>query len=253
MTFPILPTDSTNYGIRPATFLPYRLAKALVAVVAFIVLLATVIHSSITLHQHWQTISSICRTNLIIGHSPRWAHGYIENHVPETIYHLNPPPTSQALLDAPWAGTWSTPTLVSPSCDGLSSFDPNNPSDANGNDVPALMIIHIFSSAFPKSRTKRDTIRSVDLLQSIPPEYRHLIEMKFVLGRSEDEEWEKQLDIEAAEYGDLVRLDNLFDGENMDHGKSARWIRYVGREGGRKAWWVFKCDDDVSFIIRVAR
>jgi hypothetical protein len=77
--------------------------------------------------------------------------------------------------------------------------------------------------------------------------------MKFVLGRSEDEEWEKQLDIEAAEYGDLVRLDNLFDGENMDHGKSARWIRYVGREGGRKAWWVFKCDDDVSFIIRVAR
>lgn len=89
----------------------------------------------------------------------------------------------------------------------------------------------------------------------MPQIYQHLVEIKFVLGYPNEEESktreyqeeEREIGREALEHEDLLRLEGLEGGENMDHGKTLEWVRWVGREGGeRAAWWVIKCDDDVS-------
>jgi len=97
-----------------------------------------------------------------------------------------------------------------------------------------------------------DSSRELSPLLNIPAPYRHLIELKFVLGHayrgdwSVDEEMEASLGEEQAVYGDLMRLD-LEHGENLREGKILDWIHAVGsgEDGGREAWWVFKVDDDV--------
>ncbi|OXH00177.1 hypothetical protein C369_07278 [Cryptococcus neoformans A5-35-17] len=35
----------------------------------------------------------------------------------------------------------------------------------------------------------------------------------------------------------------------MNRGKTWEWLRQVGKEGGREAWWVMKCDDDTFPIL----
>jgi hypothetical protein len=121
-------------------------------------------------------------------------------------------------------------------------------------------MLHIFSTPSRTSRRRRDLIRRYSPLLSVPPEYRHLVELKFVLGHPQmrrnetEDEWgwdaETTLAQEQDVHGDLLRLDGLHRGENMNEGKSWEWLRHVGREGGRKAWWVLKCDDDVSGACR---
>jgi hypothetical protein len=101
-------------------------------------------------------------------------------------------------------------------------------------------------------------IRTYSLLEAIPHRFRHLIEVKFVLGRtvvtredfasaaaaesSEKEVWEEEMMIEQeqGDYGDLLRLDGLWHGENMNQGKTMDWVERVsGGEGEeREAWWV---------------
>lgn len=104
--------------------------------------------------------------------------------------------------------------------------------------INPFLMLHVFSAAFAKERPRRALIRHLSPINAVPPQLRHLIEVKFVIGRSSDPEDELMLDKEQAEFGDLIRLDDLQGGENMDQGKTQRWARWVGRPGGREAWWV---------------
>lgn len=145
---------------------------------------------------------------------------------------------------AKWAGGWDTPVLYKPV----------------GEDVgPALLMLHIFSIPTAASRQRRELIRYHHPLFAIPEEYRHLVDVKFVIGYPREEcrgrvnearcpgvAEEERAIAEEEKHGDLIRLEGLKDGENMDEGKTWEWMRYIGREGGREAQWVFKCDDDVS-------
>jgi hypothetical protein len=87
--------------------------------------------------------------------------------------------------------------------------------------------------------------------------HRSLVKIQFILGlpdpektTEEEEEWreeeEREITIEGEIYGDIVRLEGLLGGENMNNGKSWEWINWVGREGTQEARWAFKCDDDVG-------
>ncbi|RSH95830.1 hypothetical protein EHS25_000923 [Saitozyma podzolica] len=167
------------------------------------------------------------------------------------------PPLLPGLRAAPWAGAWEIPNLRPP--DG----GYQGGGSASGSDIdaehPALVMLHIFSMPSQTSRRRRDLIRRYSPLLSVPPEYRHLVELKFVLGHPQmrrnetEDEWgwdaEATLAQEQDVHGDLLRLDGLHRGENMNEGKSWEWLRHVGREGGRKAWWVLKCDDDTVPIL----
>lgn len=107
---------------------------------------------------------------------------------------------------------------------------------------PGLLLkLHIFSMNTPRSRMRRDLIRSQDRLAAIPPVYRHMVELRFILGRCVIEC--DELEAEQAEHGDLFMLDM---DENMDRGKTTMWLRSLNQEGMREALWVFKVDDDVS-------
>ena len=120
---------------------------------------------------------------------------------------------------------------------------------------PAFLSIHIFSSIYPKYRTRRDVIRKYSSLNWIPKEYQHLIDVKLILGKATPDQLindpelrneDERIDAEQGIWGDIVRLEGLVNGDNIDNGKSWEWLKWVGQEKGRKAWWVFKCDDDVS-------
>lgn len=151
------------------------------------------------------------------------------------------PPVIPGVHAAKWAGGWDTPRLRKPV----------------GKDLgPAILLLHIFSIPNTASRKRRELIRDHHPLFALPEEYRHLVEVKFVLGYPKEEcrnealcpgvaEEEAEIEKESR-HGDLIRLEGLKNGENMDEGKTWEWIRHVGREGGREAHWVFKCDDDVS-------
>jgi hypothetical protein len=152
------------------------------------------------------------------------------------------PPVVPGVHAAKWAGGWETPRLYKPS----------------GSDVgPALLMLHIFSIPSTSSRHRRELIRSHHPLAALPAEYRHLVDFKFVIGYPRDEcranmtmcpgvAEEEEAIAKEGKHGDLLRLEGLKNGENMDEGKTWEWIRHIGREGAREAQWVFKCDDDVS-------
>ena len=142
---------------------------------------------------------------------------------------IGPPPRwVETIYAAPWAGSWDTPQISSSS------------------SGPAILKLHIFSTVQPASRSKRALIRSVSPLLHLPERFRHLVEMRFVIGHSRDEAEANEIEREQATYGDLVQLE-LKNGENLREGKILDWMRAVGAgaDGGREAWWVLKMDDDV--------
>ena len=152
------------------------------------------------------------------------------DHDPHNIDGV--PPLIQGLLDAPPMQSWPLPTLHRPIL-GTKDVDGDQPHLM----PPFILMLHIFSNA-NEPREARDTVRAHSPLEAVPVAYRHLIEVKFVLGRSHSAASELALDDEQEEHGDLIRLDGLVDGDNLNDGKSFEWIRWVGREGGREAWWV---------------
>lgn len=182
---------------------------------------------------------------------------YLNNWTPASIHHVwNTPDMSRVrwttkcpavvpgVHAAKWAGSWETPRLVKPKGDELG---------------PAILMLHIFSIPNTTSRLKRQVIRKHHPLLAIPEAYRHLVDVKFIIGYPREEcrgrlnetlcpgvAAEEEAIAEEERYGDLIRLEGLKDGENMDNGKTWEWIRYIGKEGRREAQWVFKCDDDVS-------
>ena len=152
-----------------------------------------------------------------------------------------PPRWIPEIYEAPWMGTFDLPKLSVPKHkdDKLVS--------------PVILKLHIFSTVSAKSWEKRRLLRKHSYLQNIPPAYRHLIEIKFVLGHAYKEDWavdtelEVLLEEEQKLYGDLIRL-NLEHGENLREGKILDWIRAAGTggDGGRPGWYLFKVDDDVG-------
>jgi hypothetical protein len=109
-----------------------------------------------------------------------------------------------------------------------------------------------------KGRAKRKLIREHNPLDAISDEYRHLVDFKFVIGYPRPEcrnrvnevlcpgvQAEEAAIREEQQYGDLLRVEGLKNGENMDEGKTWMWLRQLGRQE-REAQWVMKCDDDVS-------
>ncbi|WWD21417.1 hypothetical protein CI109_105902 [Kwoniella shandongensis] len=164
-----------------------------------------------------------------------------------------PPRWIQEIHDAPWMGHWRIPELSEPVYNrSLSSITPpRHPHDQRGLISPSLIKIHIFSTVKPKAQEKRHLIRRLSPIFQIPPAYRHLIEVKFVVGHAYKEDWSVDEEMEASlteeqeMYGDMFRL-NLYHGENLREGKILDWIRAVGdgEDGGRDSWWLFKVDDD---------
>ena len=156
---------------------------------------------------------------------------------------LGTPPFVPELLCSTWPGEYPTPQLEAPRYNALGELV-----------SPALLMLHIPSIGTPKARRRRNLIRSIHLFSAIPGPYRHLVELKFILGRPDTKEatWEevqyeeREIAMEQASYGDIIRLDDLEGGENMDHGKTIEWVRWVGKRE-RQARWVIKCDDDVSY------
>lgn len=135
------------------------------------------------------------------------------------------------LVNAPWMGTWAVPELTPP---------------VHGQDgvltSPAWVMLHIFSTPTVKGAEWRNFLRRVSPLLKVPRDYRHLIEVKFVIGYPEDDEsspWapRRNLDREQKLHGDLVLLEGLLAGENMNHGKTIAWVQHLGRSG-REAQWV---------------
>lgn len=121
---------------------------------------------------------------------------------------------------------------------------------------PAIIKFHVFSTAVSESSyEKRKLIRRLSPIYQIPPEYRHLIDIKFVMGYNYLDTWgpplnetmESKIREEEREYGDIMRIPDMWRGENLRDGKILQWIRDVGQgKDGRDAWYLFKVDDDVS-------
>ncbi|WWC85862.1 uncharacterized protein L201_000729 [Kwoniella dendrophila CBS 6074] len=195
-----------------------------------------------TLYPYSQ-VPSHHRYNAIFEKTPTWTHPLWQKIMYSPAGLIEAPPIIEGLRNAPWAGSWELPRLSVPK------------SSKNTTTTPALAMIHIFSMPNKKSRQRRNLIRKLNLLEAIPDEYKHLVEIKFVLGYDQSIkeyeegyktilEEEEEIQSESDRYRDLIRLRELEDGENMNKGKSWEWLRYVGREGGRRGWWVLKCDDD---------
>lgn len=176
------------------------------------------------------------RLNLVLAHSPRWMSNYADRIDP---------------MHASWGRAEDIGELrraFSPLTFDTPELRP--PNTTSGDMGPALLMLHVFSMPGESSRRRRDLIRQYSPLLSVPEEYRHLIDFKFVLGRWErtnamsDSEWEaiveeeRETQPEQARHGDMVRLEGLKHGENMNEGKTLEWLRWVGRPGGREAQWV---------------
>ncbi|WWC99202.1 hypothetical protein V866_006097 [Kwoniella sp. B9012] len=186
------------------------------------------------------------RYNYIFANTPSFTHPYLHKIVYNPAGLLGPPGIIPGLRNAPWMGTFKVPTLTPPNYRSHHIH--------NGNQQvltsPAVLMLHIFSTSTSGSRRRRNLIRQLDLMDAVPEEYRHLIEIKFVMGnKTESEQEEEEIRKEIKMYGDVIRLKSLKGMENMNNGKSWEWLRYVGRQGGRKAWWVMKCDDDTLPIL----
>ncbi|KAL7418343.1 hypothetical protein Q5752_006801 [Cryptotrichosporon argae] len=189
-----------------------------------------------------------------VAHAPRW--------VPE-------------IFAAPWMGEYGVARLSRPvyrSGAGAGTGAHTSNDDSHGNDYeavhahtrikhlasPSLVKLHVFSTVSETARSKRALIRRLSPLLAVPDEYRHLVEIKFVLGHAYRADWsvddamEAALEQEQAEYGDLLRL-SLVHGENLREGKILDWIHAVGagQDGGRDSWWLFKVDDDTVLNLPV--
>lgn len=127
--------------------------------------------------------------------------------MPITGGDRRPPIFVKELLDAPPMQTWTPPRL---------------------EDGNAFILLHVFSTSSSESRARRTLRRQYSPLHVIPEHYRHLVEMIFVLGYPDIEtrnhpeviREEEEIKREMELYGDMVRLDGLYNGDNVDEGKS---------------------------------
>jgi hypothetical protein len=155
------------------------------------------------------------------------------------------------LRRAPWPGSFDVPELGTGIGEEVLTWNGNGFDRSMSSEIgPAFLMLHIFSMPNKASRTRRALIRKHHPIHSVPLGYRHLVEVKFVLGINEIngdtspeerrtiEEEELEMMAEEREFGDLIRLKGLKGGENMNQGKTLAWMRWVGREEGREAQWI---------------
>jgi hypothetical protein len=204
--------------------------------------------------------------NGAMRYTPDWSHGLVSIIFPSPEQkELEAPYLFDGILQAPWPGGYPLPELKLPQTlsqnrleNDASNFSrPLSSYSTDPTSEPAaFLMLHIFSTPRSQSRHKRQFIRHHSPLASVPLSHRHLVEIKFVIGypdpnepmTPEIEHEEEEITRENEQYGDVIRLKGLYKGENMNNGKSWEWLRWVGRPGGRQAWWVLKCDDDVSGV-----
>lgn len=175
-------------------------------------------------------------------YAPTWSHSLVGDLMGHPPADFPPPTIFDELLAAPPLDSWNIPSL---------------------QDGSTLLTLHVFSTGTKKSRERREFIRSHSPLNLLPPELRRWVEMKFILGRPDPEKVEEkevveeeiEIEKESERWGDVVRLEGLRGGDNMNQGKSWEWAKFVGkrREGQREAQWYLKCDDDVSSSSLAAR
>ncbi|CAK9785902.1 hypothetical protein CC85DRAFT_329921 [Cutaneotrichosporon oleaginosum] len=179
----------------------------------------------------WESIERQ-RPNLYNALLPAYlAHHYADKTRPERDNYEALP----SLLNAPWPGSWPVPKLTAPKYE-------------NGTLVsPALLMLHVMSTPSVAGAERRAFLRSVTPLKTVPPEYRHLVEVRFVLGYPPDgDKWvhRKELDAEQAAHGDLFFLHGLAKGgENMNNGKTIAWMETLAAYP-RPTQYIIKCDED---------
>jgi hypothetical protein len=178
------------------------------------------------------------------AHSPAWVAGKAEWIYPNHP-HWGDIENLEVMRKAPWPGSFTIPNLRPRNEEEEEVLAWNrNGFDRKTEQEPALLMLHIFSMPTSSSRRRRALIRDLHPLNSIPERYSHLVEIKFVLGRNEvhddmrpeekerlDME-EREMVVEQREFGDLIRLEGLHGGENMNQGKTIEWMRWVGRVVG---------------------
>lgn len=168
----------------------------------------------------WDEIATVVpeRASEVLAHHP-----FFLGHTEETVSF---PVVVPGLLMAPWPGNFRAPVLEPPT---------------EGATGPALLSLHVFSMPTVKSRARRLLIRQLHPLRAVPTGYKHLVDFKFIMGQTRDEEgWltQEELDREQTQFGDIVQLKGLKNDENMNEGKSLDWLQWVARSG-RKAQWVW--------------
>lgn len=223
----------------------------------------------------WLLVVWVILKALFMGGNGRWYWNYLVTFHPAMAHIIpsgdwggveNPPRWLDEIHNAKWMGEFNIPELSGPTYSSKASLTQHSsleiqtdnglvPINNHHLTNPVIVKLHVFSDAVrDKSYTKRQIIRECSPLWSLPKEYRHLVEVKFVIGHKYNSDWSRNdtmedlVDAEQEKYGDLLRLDNLWHGENLREGKILDWIWAVGdgRDGGRDAWYLFKVDDDVS-------
>lgn len=197
----------------------------------------------------YTSIEPLHRHNALLYYLPTILHPLVWKWVPTGSGHPSPLEPIDELLHSTWPGLWPVPELRGGNRARISVGV-----GAQGTPVPlhqqdpAWVSIYIFSTSSPSSRSRRDLIRMHHPALSLPLEYRHLLDVTFVLGRPEAKQRtgkelremeanERDIEKEMEKYGDVLRLNGLQGGDNINQGKTWEWIRWVGNKG-REAQWV---------------
>lgn len=164
---------------------------------------------------------------VISKYAPKWySEQLIKELFPTDEFPHKFPPVIPALMDAPWIGSWDVPKLqVPPSTAASKQASSQHGIGPYHPTTPAFLMLHIFSSPTRKGAARRAFIRERHPLFSIPKGYRHLVEVKFVIGftsEDRDDSWQKQDEVEREQetHGDLLQIPGLKNGENMNEGKT---------------------------------
>ncbi|ODN88071.1 hypothetical protein L198_06827 [Cryptococcus wingfieldii CBS 7118] len=224
---------------------PTRRRPLLFLLCALAFLFAPVVYSAHSFLGTYKNFPRHQQYNLLLAKSPAWAHPLVDalKGLPETK-GMPRPNMVHGLREGRSMEEYSAPRLSLP----VEGLDGELTS-------PAVLMLHIFSMPSPASRERRELIRSIDYFSAIPPPYRHLVEIKFIMGRYSpghalyDDNESREIEAEQKREKDLFILEDLEAGDNMNLGKTWEWLRQVGKEGGREAWWVMKCDDDTFPIL----
>jgi hypothetical protein len=201
-----------------------------------------------TLHyiRHTARLPNMQKQNYLLLRTPTWTHAFIRHRwSPVNAQDLGPPREVKELTVARWAGSWEVPRI---SYTGAEKTDAVQSSDQQGlkAERPVWVALYIFSTPTAASRARRILIRKYDPLDTLPTHLRDLVRVRFVVGYADPDNAplspEDQLEVtemedEQRRFGDMVRLEGLVNGENMNRGKSWEWAVWAGQEG-REAQWV---------------
>lgn len=194
----------------------------------------------------YRDIMMLHQYNALNYYLPYFMHGWILKNYPfakdmERHTQRGPPVYVPELVNATWPGSYPTPQLRGANTARVKVGGADGPVYVQG---PAWVSLYIFSTSSSKSAGRRRIIREYSPLAPLPEAYRGLVELKFVLGLPKEEdrqtnetiESEKELQKEMEQYGDIIRLTDLVEGDNMNRGKSFKWLKWVGRHGRESQW-----------------